>query len=73
MSEQDEFLTQAPAAPKWPLALRYGLLTGLVMFAFGMLLELTGLVDPVARKGGGYTYLITFAVLFGGLYLAVKE
>jgi uncharacterized membrane protein YjgN (DUF898 family) len=73
MSEQDELLTKPPVAPMWPMALRYGLLTALVLFAFGMLLELSGLVDPVARKGTGYTYLITFAVLFGGLYLAIKE
>lgn len=73
MSEQDEFLTQPQAAPMRPLALRYGLLTALALFALSMLLELAGVIDPVARKGAGFTYLITFGVLFGGLYLAVKE
>lgn len=73
MSNQDEFLTQPTPAPMRSLALRYGLLTGLALFVLSMLLELTGLTDPVARKGTGLTYLITFGVLFGGLYLAVKE
>lgn len=56
-----------------PLAIRYGLLTALALFAVSMLLELSGVIDPVARKGAGFTYLITFGVLLGGLFLAVKE
>ncbi|MFZ2898034.1 MAG: DUF4199 domain-containing protein [Saprospiraceae bacterium] len=73
MSEQDDFLTQPQAAPKWPLAIRYGLLTALALFVVGLALMFSGLVDPIARKGTGISILLQILVLFGGMYVAINE
>ena len=70
---QDEILNQPTPSPVRPLALRYGLLTALALFVVGLILEFSGLVDPIARKGTLIANILNLAVLFGGLYLATQE
>jgi hypothetical protein len=69
----DEQIIQPEAAPMRPIALRYGLLTALALFFAGLLLQFTGIVDPIAQKGTVISSLISIVVLFGGMYLALKE
>jgi hypothetical protein len=69
----DEQIIQPEPAPSRPIALRYGLLTALALFFAGLLLQFTGIVDPVVQKGSAISTMISIAVLFGGMYLALKE
>lgn len=73
MSNQDELLIQPEPAPMRPLALRYGLLTALALFVVGLILQFSGLVDAATRKGTGLSSVITLAILFGGIFIALGE
>ena len=73
MSMLDEQIIQPEPVPTRPIALRYGLLTALALFFAGLLLQFIGIVDPVAQTGTAISTMISIAVLFGGMYLALKE
>jgi large-conductance mechanosensitive channel len=64
--------------PFWPLALRNGLIAGLILIAIGLVLQMTGLVDPANQQqgmnaGSLISFLINFLVMAGAAVLAVRE
>jgi cation transport ATPase len=73
MTNLDEQLIQPEPTPMRSLALRYGLIIALALFFIGMLLQFMGVVDPVEQKGTWVSSLLSLAVLFGGLYMAMQE
>ena len=72
MSNLDEMLNQPEPAPMRPLVIRYGLLIALALFVVGLILEFTGLVDPVKQEGTSIANILNLVVLFGGIFLATK-
>jgi hypothetical protein len=71
--DDDQRLMQPVKVPMRPLALRYGLMIGLALFVIGLLLQFSGVVDPVEQKGTSVNMLVGVAILLGGLYIAVRE
>lgn len=71
--DDDQRLMQPAKIPMRPLALRYGLMIGLALFVIGLVLQFTGIVDPVAQKGTSINLITGVVILLGGLYLAVGE
>jgi len=69
----EERLMQPAKISMWPLALRYGLIIALALFVLTLILQFTGLVNPVEQKGTWLNILLTIVIFFGGLYIAVRE
>lgn len=67
----------APAGTFWPLALRNGLIASLVLIAFGLILQMTGLVDPANQQGMGagnmLSTLLNLVVMGGAAAMAVRR
>jgi len=74
----EEMKTGAAEASIWPLALRNGLIAGLVLIALGLILQMTGLVDPSQPQqgmslGGVLSSLLNIVVMAGAAVMAVRE
>ncbi len=54
-------------------ALKYGLLGGLLLVVFSLLLDLTGLTDPAAQKGSWIASVVSLAIFFWALYSAIRS
>jgi|NOAtaT_7_FD_contig_31_7718068_length_929_multi_3_in_0_out_0_2 uncharacterized membrane protein YhaH (DUF805 family) len=69
--------TPSEAGTFWPLALRNGLIAALVLIAFGLILQMTGLVDPAnqQRMGAGnlISTLASVLVMGGAAGMAVRN
>ncbi len=58
-----------------PLALRYGGIGALILIALGLALHLAGITDPASgnQSGNWINSLIQLAVMFGVIFMAVKQ
>lgn len=67
----------SPAGTFWPLALRNGLIAALVLIAFSLIMQMTGLVDPAnqQRMGAGnlISTLLSLLVMGGAAMMAVRH
>ena len=56
----------------WPLATRYGLITGVALAVIALILQQTGISDPTKQNTGAslISSLLTFAITYGGIHMA---
>jgi hypothetical protein len=75
MSTFDQDINSAPKPSYRNTAVTYGALTGLVSIVIGLLSYLAGFSDPSKQQGamGWINLLISYAVMIGGLVLAVRK
>ena len=56
-----------------PIALRWGLITGLILVVLSLVLQFSGVVDPSTGKGNWISMLLSIATMFFGLYMAITK
>ncbi|HKK74702.1 MAG TPA: DUF4199 domain-containing protein [Saprospiraceae bacterium] len=68
-------VTETTDLPIRPNAVRFGLITGLILIAVSLVFQVTGLSDPAnaSASAGWISGLVSFAVLAGGLIWAMNQ
>ncbi|MCB0683726.1 MAG: DUF4199 domain-containing protein [Saprospiraceae bacterium] len=65
-------ITSGDPSP-WPVAMRYGLITGLALVVVSLATQLTGVVDPATGKNSWIALLISVAIMVWGMSAAITK
>ena len=74
-NELDNTNEVAAKVSPWPTGTRYGLFASLIAIVFGLVVQLTGLVDVTDQSSptNWIVSMVNWAVMIGAIYMAVKH
>ena len=74
LDNPNDYIDPSKVSP-WPTGSRYGLLAGLVLVVFALVVDLAGLVDYTAQGGGSnwIVNIINWGITVAAIVLAVRQ